>query len=177
MNEEVEVPKGVEVKLEKGLITVKGAKGECKRVFADPKVTIKVEKESVVVSAKSTTKREKTKVGSYAAHVKNMIKGASQGHVYKLKICSGHFPMNVAVTGKDFIVKNFLGEKHPRILKLKEGVKVTIDGEIITVEGCNKELAGQVAADIESLTRITNRDLRVFQDGIYMTNKDGKDIR
>jgi large subunit ribosomal protein L6 len=106
-----------------------------------------------------------------------MIKGATEGHVYKLKVCSGHFPMNVAVAGKDFVVKNFLGEKKPRQVAIKEGVDVKVEGEIVTVESCDKELAGQTAADIETLTRITNRDLRIFQDGIYITEKDGKPVR
>ena len=76
----------------------------------------------------------------------------------------------------EIVIKNFLGEKVPRVLKIKEGAKVKIDGEIVLVESCDKEIAGQVAADIEKLTVIKNRDNRIFQDGIHIINKSGKQI-
>ena len=75
-----------------------------------------------------------------------------------------------------FVVKNLLGEKVPRELTLKEGPKVKINDTIIEVTGCDKELVSQVAADIETLTKIRNKDKRIFQDGIYMTTKDGKEL-
>ena len=75
------------------------------------------------------------------------------------------------------IIKNFLGEKFPRILKLKEGVDVKIEGDKINVQSSSKELAGTTASDIEKITRRPNFDTRIFQDGIYITNKDGKEIK
>lgn len=174
---EIAVTKGVEIKIEKGMVTAKGPKGECQKMLVDPKVDIKLENGFVVISAKNVTKRQKTKTGSYESHIINLIKGASEGYAYKLKICSGHFPMNVTLSGKEFVVKNFLGEKKPRTLKIKDGVEVKIEGDIINVESCSKELAGQTAASIESLTRITNKDRRIFQDGIYITEKAGKSIK
>ena len=85
--------------------------------------------------------------------------------------------MNVSTSNNKLIVKNFLGEKVPRILQLKEGADVKIEGEIIKVESSNKELAGQVSADIEQLTRRPGYDSRIFQDGIYITNKDGRELK
>ena len=84
--------------------------------------------------------------------------------------------MNVSINNEELIVKNFLGEKAPRILKIKPGVTAKVEGSDIIIESTNKELAGQAAADIEQLTRITNKDRRIFQDGIYITEKDGKKI-
>jgi large subunit ribosomal protein L6 len=113
---------------------------------------------------------------TFKAHIKNLIRGVMEGHLYKLKICSGHFPMSVSVSGEEFIIKNFMGENVPRTLKLKENVSVKVEGDQVIVESIDKEKAGQTAADIEQLTRVTNKDLRIFQDGIYITFKDGKEI-
>ncbi|MBI4141245.1 50S ribosomal protein L6, partial [Candidatus Woesearchaeota archaeon] len=99
-----------------------------------------------------------------------------QPYTYLLKICSGHFPINVSVNGNQFIVKNFLGEKYPRTMTIKQGAKVTIQGDKITVESPDKEKAGQTSSEIELLTRISKRDPRVFQDGIYLVQKAGEQI-
>ena len=84
--------------------------------------------------------------------------------------------MNVSISNNELIVKNFLGEKVPRTLKIKEGTTVKVEGDNIIVESTNKEIAGQVSADIEQLTRRTGYYSRIFHDGIYMINKDGKEI-
>jgi len=170
----VKVPEGVTVSVESNNVTVKGEKGEFSRRFADPRVEINMAENSVIVLAKNATKREKKRIFTYAVHIKNMIKGVKEGHVYKLKICSGHFPMNVENAGDKFSVKNFLGEKIPRILKIREGTTVKVEGTEIIVESIDKEKAGQTAANIEKLTRVRGRDLRIFQDGIYIIEKSGK---
>lgn len=174
--ETFELPEKVSAAYEKGILTVTGPKGEAKKYLHNPKVMIKTEGNTIYMLSEKPTKREKKMVGTYKAHIHNMIKGVVEGHVYKLKICSGHFPMNVSVTKQEFVMKNFLGEKNPRKLTLSEGVQVTMDGDIITVESVDKERAGQQAASIESLCRITNRDLRVFQDGVWIIKKGEKDV-
>ena len=85
--------------------------------------------------------------------------------------------MNVSIAGNKFVVKNFLGEKVPRVLQLKQGAEVKIEGDIIHILSPNKETAGQVSADIEQLTRRPGYDSRIFQDGIYIINKDGKQLK
>lgn len=174
LSEEVEIPSGVEVTISNKTLIAKGQKGENKRVLADPKIKVEKKENKVVVSAKKATKREKRVVGTFASHIENMLKGVTEQWVYKLKICSGHFPMNASVAKDEFVVKNFLGETVPRKLKLKQGVSVKVEGDIVLVESTDKELAGQTAADIEQLTRITNRDRRIFQDGIWIIEKVGK---
>ena len=171
---EIEIPSDVTVSYEKRLFTAKGPKGEVSRVLYDPFVSLELSEGKVVVSAKAVGKKEKCIMNTMVAHAANVVKGAATGFSYKLKICSGHFPMNVSVKGDVFEVKNFLGEKVPRTVTIKKGAKVTVNAPEIVVEANDKELAGQVAADIEQLTRITNRDRRIFQDGIYITEKCGK---
>jgi large subunit ribosomal protein L6 len=173
MTDSVELASGVTATVHGPHITVKGPKGELKRSNANLKVSIKLEGNAIVISAPKGTKREKTSINTLAAHVRNMVKGVQQPWVYKLKVCSSHFPMNVSLSGKEFIVKNLFGEKVPRTMKLKDGVTVKIAGQDITVESPDLELAGQTAGDIEQLTRITHVDRRVFQDGIHMVEKCG----
>ncbi|MBN1544606.1 50S ribosomal protein L6 [Candidatus Woesearchaeota archaeon] len=177
LTEEIELPDNVEVKVEGRTVTIKGPKGELKRTFNFPGMEIKMEKDLLTIMFKNATKKEKTMLGTAYSHINNMITGLTEGHEYRLKICSGHFPMNVSMSGDTFIIKNFLGEKVPRTLKIKQGAKVKIEGNEVTVESNNIEIAGQVAADIEQLTRITNRDIRIFQDGIYIIKKSGKEMQ
>lgn len=174
IEESVEIPEGIEVKIERNLFSAKGPKGENKRVLANPKIKIEIKGNEVIVSASNASRKEKRDIGSFASHIKNIIRGVKEPYVYKLKVCSGHFPMTVSATKEELQVKNYLGESVPRKLKLKKGVDVKVEGEIITVESVDKELAGQTAASIEQLTRITNRDRRIFQDGVWITEKYGK---
>ncbi len=176
INESIELPEGVEATVENNTVSIKGKRGVVERSFPDTKIELKKEGNAILLSCAKATKREKARAFSYRAHIRNIFKGVVEGHSYQLKICSSHFPMNVAIKDKQIIVKNFLGEKVPRVVTMKDDVEVKIDGTIITVESASKELAGQTAADIEQLCRITNRDRRIFQDGIYITNKDGKNV-
>lgn len=175
--EEIELLSEITAKIENGLITMKGPKGEAQKDFHNPLIQIELKDNKIILTSKRFTKREKKLLGTFRAHIKNLMKGALEGHTYKLKVCSSHFPMNVALNNGEFVVKNFFGGKHPRKLKIKAGAEVKVAGSDITVYSCSKETAGQVAADMESLTRITNKDKRIFQDGIYIIEKDGKKIR
>ena len=173
----LEIPQGINVSVDHGIIKIKGKKGEATRTMYHPRYTITLQGQEIVLAAKRNTKRERRLLATCQAHIKNMFKGVTEGHVYKLKICSGHFPMNVSISGKEFVIKNFLGEKVPRTLSLQDDVSVKINGQEVIVEGISKERTSHVAAEIEQLTRVTNKDLRVFQDGIYITHKDGRAIK
>ncbi len=69
------------------------------------------------------------------------------------------------------LIKNFLGEKKPRVAKILPGVEVNIEKNIITISSPNKELAGQTSANFEKATHVRNRDRRKFQDGIFIIKK------
>ncbi len=176
IDEEIELTEEIQANLENNVLKLNGPKGENEKDFNNPLIQLKVDGNKIKLSSKRLTKREKKLSGTFKSHIKNMIKGVTNGHIYKLKICSSHFPMNVSIADEELIVKNFFGEKSPRILKIKGKVSVNIEGSDIVIKSTNKELAGQTAADIEQLTRITNKDRRIFQDGIYITEKGGKKI-
>ena len=173
---DIDVPSGVTVQAEAGTVIVKGPKGEITRTFTYPGITITVAGAQIKISSAYATAREKKIVNTFEAHINNMIRGAQEGHVYKLKICSGHFPMTVAVAGSEFVVKNFLGEKYPRTLPIDPRVKVNVQEQEVVVEGAALALVSQRSSNIEKLTLVRNRDRRIFQDGIYITMKDSQAI-
>jgi len=176
LNIEIKLQEKTNVQLDGRILTLKGQKGELKKEFKDKGIKIGHKDGFITLKARKFSKVNKKLIKSYAAHIRNMIRGCNEMHKYALKICSGHFPMNVSVNGDQIIVKNFLGEKVPRNLKLKAGSSVKVEGDLVVVESVSKEIAGQVSADIEQLTRRTGYDGRIFQDGIWIIEKDGKEI-
>ncbi len=177
ITKEIDLPESVNASVNGWFLLIKGPKGEINRYFKQHTVSIKINNKKILLESERMTKKDKKIIRSLSAHIKNMIRGSQQNHTYTLKICSGHFPMNVSVSGNKFVVKNFLGEKLPRTLSLKEGVNVKVEGELINITSANKEMAGQVSGDIEQLTRRPGYDNRIFQDGIYIINKDGKEMK
>jgi large subunit ribosomal protein L6 len=176
VQEIVTLPEGISASYEGGVLTVKGPKGEVTRVLRNPKLKITTSSESVTFDMATYSKNEKKVLHTFRAHIRNMFKGVTEGHEYKLKICSGHFPMNVSMKGNQLEVKNFIGEAVPRRLTFKEGADVKVNGDEIVITGIDKEIVAQSAASIETLTRRSGFDRRIFQDGIYITEKDGKKI-
>ncbi len=178
LSKKIEVPEGVTVSFKDETLEIKGPEGEVKRKLNLGKVNLAVTEngKEIELSHANATKKEKKVMNTTASHIKNMIKGVTKKFEYILKICFGHFPFTVKQEGRKISIKNFLGEKVDRTVMMPEGVDVEIKKEIITVRSSDKELAGQASANFETATRIKGRDKRVFQDGIYIIEKDGKKI-
>jgi len=172
----VEIPEGVEVSLDESGVTAKGKEGENKRKFNTNKLVFEKRDNQIIIGSKKATKKEKKMINTIKAHIENMIKGVQEKFEYKLKVGFSHFPMSVEIAGNEIIIKNFLGEKIARKSKIPPGVEIKIDKDIITIISSDKELAGQTAANFETVTRIRGRDKRVFQDGIFITNKAGREM-
>ncbi len=176
IRKEVQIPDGVKITIEGRMVTVEGPKGKVSRLFHYKNVQLKQEGNVFVLFVKNARQRDKVMIGTYKAHIANMVRGVTEGIVYKLKIHSTHFPMTVTYSNNVLTVKNFFGEKHPRTLKIDRDVDIKINGDVIEVSSVDIEQAGIVAEKIEQLTRITNRDRRVFQDGIFIFEKAGKSL-
>ncbi len=169
MIKEVEIPNGVEIKIEDAKVTVKGPKGTLERDFSHAKgIVMSVINNKFVVEAYFANTRKRALVGTIAAHVRNMILGVTRGFRYKLKIIYSHFPLSVSIKGNKVIVSNFLGERSSRIADIMPGVKVKVQGQDIFVEGIDIEKVAQTAANIERATKIKDLDRRKFMDGIYI---------
>lgn len=174
IKEKIEIPNGVEITIEEKTVHVKGEKGSLSRILSHPRVNITAKNNIVEISCMNSPKRkEKALIGTFKAHINNMIKGVTEGFEYKMKTVFAHFPIKTSVEGDTFIIQNFLGERSPRKAIILEGVTVEAKGENVTVSGIDKEKVGQTAANIERATKVKKRDIRVFQDGVYITSKRG----
>jgi len=172
----IEIPEGVEVSFIGEDAIVKGNGKELKRSFDIGKVKASVADKKITLVAKGATRRESKMIGTIWAHLKNMIKGVGEDFTYRLEVCNVHFPMNVKADGDKIVIKSFLGETTERVAKILPEAKVDIKGSQITVTSSSIEAAGQTAANLEKATRLTGRDRRIFQDGIFITEKPGRVI-
>ncbi|MBU2560337.1 50S ribosomal protein L6 [archaeon] len=176
LEKRVEIPPGIEVSLVESVMVVKGPKGEIKKTMKYPGVTVRKDAGEVVIGAENPKKRQWAIIGTYEAHTKNMIKGVSLGFEYKMKIIYSHFPMSVKVDQKTISVENYLGEKVARKTKIVGDCEVKVKGTEVVITGNNIEEVGQTAANLEQHTKVKNKDPRVFQDGIYLIEKDGAPV-
>ena len=172
MNEtRIEIPEDVTAEMDHLDITVEGPNGSVSRRLWYPDITVSVEDGEVVVSAEIEDAKTTSTVGTFESHVRNMFHGVTEGWEYHMEVFYSHFPMQVDVEGNEVVISNFLGERHPRRATIRGDTEVRIDGEEITLTGPSIEDVGQTAADVEQLTRVKDKDTRVFQDGVYITQK------
>jgi large subunit ribosomal protein L6 len=167
----IKVPDKVKVEYKDNALKVTGPKGTLSRSLDNPRISVGVTPKEITVSADLPNRKEYALVGTYEAHIKNMIEGVTNGYIYRMKIVYSHFPIKVSVKGTNFLIENFLGEKFPRNATICSDAKVEVSGDQVTVSGFDLEKVSQTAANIEKATVIRNYDPRVFQDGIYIISK------
>lgn len=167
----LEIPQGIDVLFQEKTVIVKKGALQIERTFDLPRISFEKEGNEIIIKYTKGNNRHSTILNSISKHIKNMILGLDKPFLYKLKVCSSHFPMTVSVKGDDFIVKNYYGERVPRTLKIPKDVKVKVTGDEIEVSSIYIEKAGNFASNIEKLAARSNYDNRIFQDGIYMINK------
>ena len=172
---EIQIPSEIEAKIEANVVSMKKNGKEIKKLM-NKLVNLKLETDKIIVSVKNAGRREKREFGTVKSHIKNMIEGLMTGYEYELEICIVHFPMTVTFdkAKKEFIIKNLLGEKAPRIIGISGDVEIEIKAPIIKIRSYDLEAAGQTAANLEKISKIRDRDRNKFQDGIFITKKPGK---
>ena len=168
------IPDDVSAEMDHLTLSVEGPEGSVSRRLWYPDISVTVEDGSVVIESASEDAKTTATVGTFESHVRNMFHGVTDGWEYKMEVFYAHFPMQVSVDGDHVVIKNFLGEKAPRRAQIRGDTEVDVDGEEVILSGPNKEHVGQTAADIEQLTRVKDKDTRVFKDGVYITEKPVK---
>ena len=171
---EIELPDDVSAEVDGLALSVEGPNGRVERRLWYPDVTVAVEDAVVTIESDAEDAKTTATMGTFESHVENMIHGVTEGWEYEMKALYAHFPMQVRSEGDEVVIENFLGERAPRRTTVHGETEVEVSGEDIVLRGPDKEAVGQTAADIEQLTRVTDKDTRVFQDGVYITRKPGK---
>jgi len=146
--QEILIPKGVTVTQTGDTITVSGSKGKISKIFRDD-ITFTISADKIILNIKRNDKFSKALWGTYASHLKNMIKGVETPYQKKLILEGVGFKSEIK--GKEF---NFaLGFSHPVIVPIPEGINATTEKNNITISGIDKELVGSFTAAIRALKK------------------------
>jgi large subunit ribosomal protein L6 len=145
----IEVTKGTEVNLTGSTFSAKGPKGTLTRDFPGD-ITININGAEITLTPANTTDRTlKALWGTYASHIKNMVKGVNEGFSKKLILEGVGFKSDVS--GKSLNLA--LGFSHPVKVEIPEGLTVTAEKNVITVTGMDKELVGQFTASVRAMKK------------------------
>lgn len=145
----IKLSKGTQVKIENNFIIIKGPKGELKMKINDL-VKIELKDEEIVVRVDNPEeKKGKSLWGLYRSLINNMVVGVNQGFEKKLEINGVGY--KASVRGRKIILN--LGFSHPVEYNLPEGITADIKDNIITLGGIDKQLVGEVAAQIRKLKK------------------------
>jgi len=169
---EVIIPENVKVIKEKNIIIVEGKNGKISKDFTKIPIKLSFENNKIIIYPPGQRRKDLALINTVKSIISSMIKGVETGFTYKLKIIFSHFPISVKVKDKKVIVENYFGERSMRISKIVGLTQVVVAGEDVIVKGPSLEDVSQTATNIESSTKIKNKDQRVFLDGVYLYAKE-----
>ena len=146
----IDVPEGVDVKLQGNLVTVKGPKGELKWNFRE-EMKVSLKDKVVTVERNSESNLDRSLHGTTRSIIANMITGASSGFKRDLEISGVGYRAQVQGQKITFT----LGYSHPVEFNLPDGITAEVDKKQtnLTLHGIDKHLIGQVAANIRMLRK------------------------
>lgn len=145
----IEIPSGVTAEVKDGVVHVKNSKGGLSYVLL-PEVAVQVEGNQVKVTRTVDTSEGRARHGLTRSIIANMVKGAASGHEKKLEIIGVGY--KAQPKGKVLVMS--LGYSHTIDFAIPEGIEVVQDEKnksLLTIRGMDKQLVGQVAANLRSL--------------------------
>lgn len=167
----IEIPQGVEVKIEGQTVTAKGPLGE-ETVEVRPEIAVKIEDNHIILSKVGTSRETDALYGLFRTLVANAVHGVKEGFEKKLEIQGVGYRANME--GKNLNLS--LGYSHPVVVEPPEGITLSVEANTkITVKGSNKQTVGDVAALIRG-----KRPPEVYKgkgvryEGEYIRRKAGK---
>ena len=153
--QEILIPAGIKVAQSNGTLTVTGPKGALSKIFRDD-ITITISdpakdgaSQTINLNVKRNDKFSKALWGTYASHIKNMIKGVQAPYQKKLILEGVGFKSEVK--GKELHLA--LGFSHPVVVKIPEGITMKAEKNVMTIDGIDKELVGSFTAAVRALKK------------------------
>ncbi len=167
---EINIPEGTKVEVVGNTIVTSGALGRNKRVFNANLVSAAVSGDKLVISAiggKKLEKKAQTTEVSIVKEVQNDIRGVNKYYEINMKAVFAHFPLSMEVKNGYIYINNIFGERVPRKAKIVGDTKAEVKGQNLLLKGTSLDDVTQSAANIRKACKAKNKDIRIFQDGIY----------
>jgi large subunit ribosomal protein L6 len=143
----IEIPSGVTVEVKENTVAVKGPKGELRRTLPR-EMQLALEGSTFTVARPSDEKRHKQLHGLTRTLVANMVEGVSKGYQKTLELQGVGYKAETKPYGVNLIV----GYSHPVKYEAPKGIKISVEGNtVVKIEGADKEVVGQVAAELRSV--------------------------
>ncbi len=145
----IPLPDGTQAKIENDFIIIKGPKGELKQKLHE-KVKVKINDSEIEVSVeKPEIKKQRALWGLFRSLINNMVTGVNEGFEKKLEINGVGY--KASISGQKLTLH--VGYSHPVDYMLPEGIKGQVEGNIITISGIDKQLVGEIAAQIRKIRK------------------------
>lgn len=165
----VTIPKGVTVTCDKGTVTVVGPKGTLVREMRND-VIIEITEETVILTPGKTV-AAKALWGTYAAHIRNMIKGVTEGFTKILDIEGVGY--RAELKGTNLVLS--VGFSHPVALAVPAGITALVEKTVVTLTGADKDVLGQFAANVRKVKKPEPyKGKGIRYRGEYIIRKQGK---
>lgn len=145
----IEIPQGVQAKIEENFIIIKGPLGELRQEMSGL-VKVEIGEKEITTSIKDIkSKKEKAFWGLYRSLINNMVEGVSRGFEKKLEVNGVGY--RVALSGKKLVLN--VGYSHPVEMELPEGISAVVEANLITISGFDKQLVGEFAARVRKVRK------------------------
>jgi large subunit ribosomal protein L6 len=142
----IQIPEGVKVNFEGGKVIVEGPKGKLEKEIR-PEIGVEIKEGKIFVFPKTETKLTRALWGTFRALISNMVEGVQKGYQKQLEIEGLGY--RAEMKGEDLILQ--VGYSHPIKISPPKGIKISVEKNIITVSGIDKEMVGQIAAKIRKV--------------------------
>jgi len=173
------IPEGVTVSIKTRVVTVVGPRGTLSRSFGHLAIDLRLEDGGRKIRAELWfgNRQSVACLRTVLSHINNMIVGVTKGYLFKMKYVYAHFPINLVISKdtKTVEVKNYLGEKMERVVRLTGATTAKLSKDIdgtkdeVTVQGICLDDVAQSCANIQQIAKVNDKDIRKFLDGVYVS--------
>ncbi|MCH8986994.1 50S ribosomal protein L6 [Patescibacteria group bacterium] len=145
----IALPEKTECAIEGGTIVVKGPLAELRRSFRESDINIESDDKEVRVSLKRNTLLSRALWGTYASHIRNMVEGVNKEFEKRLIIEGVGY--RAELSGD--ILTLIVGFSHPVKIQIPEGITISVEKNLITIKGSDKEGVGRFASRVRSIKK------------------------